>query len=56
MTNKNSTDTLNSVLETLIDSRDGYEKSAELADRDTFKNFFTRRAASRRAMIDAVRN
>ncbi len=56
MTNKNSTDILNDVLETLIDSMDGYEKSAELADRDTFKNFFTRRAASRRAMVDAVRN
>ncbi len=56
MTNKTSTDILNNILETLIDSTDGYEKAAELADRDTFKNFFTRRAASRRAMAAAVRN
>jgi len=56
MTNKTSTERLNNILETLIDSADGYEKAAELADRDAFKNFFTRRAASRRAMVDAVRN
>tara|TARA_R110000824_G_scaffold111734_2_gene260422 strand:- start:522 stop:965 length:444 start_codon:yes stop_codon:yes gene_type:complete len=56
MTNKTSTDILNDILETLIDSTDGYEKAAELADRSTFKDFFTRRATSRRAMAAAVRN
>ena len=47
---------LNDVLESLIDSTDGYEKAAEIAERSTFQNFFTRRAASRRAMAAAVRN
>ena len=56
MTNKSSTDILNDILETLIDSTHGYEKAAEIADRTTFKNFFSRRAASRRAMSAAVRN
>lgn len=56
MTNNASTDILNDVLETLIDSTDGYEKAAEIADRTTLKNFFSRRAASRRAMAAAVRN
>tara|TARA_R110000824_G_scaffold25838_7_gene89586 strand:+ start:13936 stop:14379 length:444 start_codon:yes stop_codon:yes gene_type:complete len=56
MTNKSSTDILNDILETLIDSTHGYEKAAEIADRTTFKNFFSRRAASRRAMAAAVRN
>jgi uncharacterized protein (TIGR02284 family) len=55
MTNNASTDILNDVLETLIDSTHGYEKAAEIADRTTFKNFFSRRAASRRAMAAAVR-
>ncbi|QJB70279.1 ferritin-like domain-containing protein [Parasphingorhabdus halotolerans] len=56
MTNENSTKILNNVLETLIDSAEGYEKAAEVADRDTFKQFFTRRAISRRAMAASVRN
>lgn len=56
MTNKNSTDIMNDVLETLIDSADGYEKAAELAERTTFKDFFSRRAASRRGMVAAIRN
>ncbi|WP_417593497.1 PA2169 family four-helix-bundle protein [Parasphingorhabdus sp.] len=56
MTNNTSTDILNDVLETLIDSAHGYEKAAEIADRTTFKNFFSRRAAARRAMASAVRN
>tara|TARA_R110001606_G_scaffold54258_4_gene133271 strand:+ start:4681 stop:5124 length:444 start_codon:yes stop_codon:yes gene_type:complete len=56
MTNKSSTNILNDILETLIDSTHGYEKAAEIADRTTFKNFFSRRAASRRAMAAAVRN
>lgn len=55
MTNKTSADILNDILETLIDSTHGYEKAAEIADRATFKNFFSRRAASRRAMAAAVR-
>lgn len=55
MTNNSSTDILNDVLETLIDSTHGYEKAAEIADRPAFKNFFSRRATSRRAMADAVR-
>ncbi|WP_417622870.1 PA2169 family four-helix-bundle protein [Parasphingorhabdus sp.] len=55
MTNNPSTDILNDILETLIDSTHGYEKAAEIADRDTFKNFFSRRAAARRAMAAAVR-
>ena len=56
MNNQISTNTLNDVLETLIDSADGYEKAAELADRSIFKEFFTRRATSRRAMAAAVRD
>lgn len=56
MTNNDTTKILNNVLETLIDSTDGYEKAAEVADRNTFKNFFARRAASRRAMAASVRN
>ena len=56
MTNNTTTDILNDILETLIDSTDGYEKSAELAERDSFKNFFARRAVSRRAMASAVRD
>ncbi len=56
MTNNTSTDILNDILETLIDSTHGYEKAAEIADRTTFKNFFARRAASRRAMAASVRN
>lgn len=56
MTNNSSTDILNDILETLIDSTDGYEKAAELADRDVLKNFFARRATSRRAMSAAIRN
>jgi uncharacterized protein (TIGR02284 family) len=56
MTNNASADVLNDILESLIDSTDGYEKAAEIADRDTFKNFFSRRAASRRAMAAAVRD
>ncbi|WP_339693339.1 PA2169 family four-helix-bundle protein [uncultured Parasphingorhabdus sp.] len=56
MTNNTSMDILNDILETLIDSAHGYEKAAEIADRTTFKNFFSRRAASRRAMAASVRN
>lgn len=56
MTNNASTDILNDILETLIDSTHGYEKAAEIADRPTIKDFFTRRATSRKAMAAAVRN
>lgn len=56
MTNNASTEILNDILETLIDSTHGYEKAAEIADRPAFKNFFSRRAASRRAMAAAVRS
>lgn len=56
MTNNASVDILNDILETLINSKHGYEKAAEIADRDTLKNFFSRRAASRSAMSAAVRN
>lgn len=54
MTNEKSIEHLNGVLETLIDSSDGYTKAAEVADRDVFKNFFIRRAAARRAMAAEV--
>lgn len=56
MTNEKSTAILNDVLETLVDSADGYEKAAEVADRPAFKQLFERRAASRRAMVADVRN
>ena len=56
MTNKNNADILNNVLESLIDSADGYEKAADLAERSLFKEFFTRRAASRRGMVTAIRD
>jgi len=56
MTNNASIETLNGILETLTDSKQGYEKAAEIADRDTFKSFFSRRAASRSAMSAGVRN
>lgn len=56
MTNKAATDILNDVLESLLDSMDGYEKAAEIADRNIFKDFFARRAASRRAMAAVARN
>ena len=52
MTNEKSVSILNDVLETLVDSRDGYEKAAEIAERDTFKQFFSRRAASRNSMVE----
>ncbi|MEH6714415.1 ferritin-like domain-containing protein [Parasphingorhabdus flavimaris] len=51
MTNDKSISILNDVLETLLDSRDGYQKAAEVADRDVFKQFFTRRAAARNSMV-----
>jgi uncharacterized protein (TIGR02284 family) len=51
MTNDKSISILNDVLETLVDSRDGYTKAAEVAKRDIFKQFFTRRAAARNSMI-----
>ena len=56
MPNNSSADILNDILETLIDSKNGYEKAAEIADRENLKNFFSRRAASRSAMSAAVRN
>lgn len=56
MTNQSSIDILNGVLETLIDSADGYNSAAEVTDRDTFKQFFIKRAAARRAMAAAVRS
>ncbi|MEH6758957.1 MAG: PA2169 family four-helix-bundle protein [Parasphingorhabdus sp.] len=56
MTNEQTNTILNDVLETLIDSTDGYEKAAEVADRPAFKQLFGRRAASRRAMAADVRN
>lgn len=56
MTNTASIDSLNDILETLTDSKQGYEKAAEIADRDTFKDFFSRRATSRSAMSAAVRS
>lgn len=56
MTNEQSINILNDVLETLIDSRDGYEKASEIADRETFKQFFARRAASRNAMAVKVQD
>lgn len=56
MTGKASAEIMNDILGSLIDSTDGYEKAAEIADGATFKNFFTRRAASRRAMAATVRN
>ena len=56
MPNNSSADILNDILETLIDSKNGYEKAAEIADRGNLKNFFSRRAASRSAMSDALRN
>jgi uncharacterized protein (TIGR02284 family) len=55
MSNEKSTDRLNTVLETLIDSSDGYTAAIEVAERDVFKNFFTRRAAARRTMAAEVR-
>lgn len=56
MSNEQTISILNDVLETLVDSTDGYEKAAEVADRPTFKEFFQRRASSRRAMAADVRN
>lgn len=55
MTNEGSIKHLNNVLETLIDSSDGYTKAAEVAERDIFKNFFVRRAAARRTMAAEVK-
>ena len=55
MTEDKSRDILNDVLATLIDSADGYEKAAEIAERPTVENFFSRRATSRRQMASAVR-
>jgi uncharacterized protein (TIGR02284 family) len=54
MTNEKSIEYLNDVLETLIDSRDGYIKAKDVADRDIFKNFFARRAAARSAMAAEI--
>lgn len=56
MTNEASINILNGVLETLIDSSEGYEEAAKVADRETFKQFFTRRAGARRAMEASVRS
>jgi len=56
MTNEKTVKSLNDILETLIDSTDGYEKAAEVADRDTLKDFFQSRAASRREMAADVRS
>ena len=56
MTNEKTAKILNDVMETLIDSADGYEKAAEVAERPAFKQLFNRRAASRRAMVSDVRN
>ncbi len=55
MTDDKSADILNDILETLIDSADGYEKAAEIAKRPTLENFFSRRATARRHMASAVR-
>ena len=56
MTNEKSIERLTEVLETLIDSSDGYQKATEVAERDVFKNFFTQRAAARRAMAAEVKS
>jgi uncharacterized protein (TIGR02284 family) len=56
MTDKPAIDILNDILESLIDSRDGYEKATEITERDAFRNFFARRATARRAMASAVRD
>ncbi len=55
MTDDKSADILNDILETLIDSAHGYEKAAEIADRPVLRDFFSRRAVSRREMAAAVR-
>ncbi|QTD57379.1 PA2169 family four-helix-bundle protein [Parasphingorhabdus cellanae] len=55
MTNEKSISHLNDVLETLIDSSDGYAKATEVADREVFKNFFVRRSAARRAMATEIK-
>ncbi len=56
MTDDKSIDVLQDILETLIDSTHGYDKAAEIANRPTLQEFFSRRASSRRTMAEAVRN
>lgn len=55
MTNEKTISILGSVLETLIDSTDGYEKAAEVSDRTALIDFFNQRASSRRAMVAGVK-
>lgn len=56
MTNEKSIDILNDVLETLIDSSEGYDEAAKISDRSAIKRFFISRAGARRAMCASVRN
>ncbi len=56
MTNQASIDILTEVLEGLIDSADGYEAAAKIAERDAFQKFFSQRAGARRAMAATVRS
>ncbi len=56
MTNQASIDILTDVLEGLIDSADGYEAAAAIAERDAFKKFFSQRSGARRAMAATVRS
>lgn len=50
-----STDDLQRLHKRLADSRDGYEKAAEAADAERFKELFSRRSAQRRAFADKIR-
>lgn len=55
MTDQKSVSVLEDVLRTLVDSVDGYEKAAEIAERPQLVEFFNNRAASRKSMVENVR-
>jgi len=53
--NDHAVDVLNGLIETTLDSADGYRKAAETADNPTFKTMFETRARKRTQLVGELK-
>ncbi len=56
MENKDQISTLNSLIETTVDSVTGYEDSAKNVDNERFREIFRSRADERQKVVEALRS
>jgi uncharacterized protein (TIGR02284 family) len=54
-TSRNDIEALNGLIETLIDSADGFERSAEVTENASLKSQFERLAGERRRIVEGFR-